>query len=254
MGKASFSLGTVVKIKNKWYNSNRKNYKICVIDEVIKVIKAVIFDMDGLMFDTIPIWDKVMVDLLKAYGAEFTTEVKANVYSVRQDECVKYFIERFSIPHTPEYLMGEMGRIFKQHAKSVEAMPGLYELLDYLEEVGIEKTIATTSLRKDVTVLVSEIKDRFVEIVCGDDVLHPKPAPDSYLETMRRRCYLPEECISLEDSMNGVRSGKAAGCFTIAIPNEHSKEVDFSGVADLVVKDLTKVIDVIDEKLNMELG
>ncbi|HAN09814.1 MAG TPA: hypothetical protein DCP90_04290 [Clostridiales bacterium] len=215
------------------------------------MIKVVIFDMDGLMFDTIPIWDKVMFDLLKSYGAEFTQEVKSKVYSIRQDECVKYFIEKFSIPQTPEYLMEKMGRIFKQHAKSVEAMPGLYELLDYLEEVGIKKAIATTSLRKDVTVLVSGIKDRFAEIVCGDDVLHSKPEPDSYIETMKRLGYLAEECISLEDSINGVKSGKAAGCYTIAVPNEHSKDVDFSAIADLVVKDLSEVIEVIDKKLNV---
>lgn len=217
------------------------------------MIKAVIFDMDGLMFDTIPIWDKVMIELLGNYGAEFNQEVKSKVYSVRQDECVKYFIQRFSLSQQPEYLMEEMGQLFKKHAQSIQPMPGLYELMDYLEKVGIEKAIFTSSLKKDAIVLLANIKRRFKEIIYGDDVERAKPAPDGYLELTRKLGYLPEECISLEDSMNGVKSGKASGCFAIAVPNEHSRGVDFRGVADLVVKDLFGVKEFIDRKINERL-
>lgn len=217
------------------------------------MIKAVIFDMDGLMFDTIPIWDKVMIDLLRSYGKEFNKEIKLKVYSVRQDECVNYFIRELGINETPEYLMNHMNLLFKTHVKDVRVMPGLLELLDYLEMVGIEKAIATTSLTKDVNILVFEMKDRFIKIVCGDDVVYSKPEPDIYNKVIDILGYLPSECIALEDSLNGVKSGKAAGCYTIAVPNEHSKGAEFN-IADLVVESLYDVIDVVEKKINKEFG
>lgn len=129
-----------------------------------------------------------------------------------------------------------------------EPMTGLLELLDFLESNNIRKAIATSSNKTWVNILLSRanILNRFDFIVTGEDVKVGKPDPEIYLKATSLLNVSANSCLVLEDAINGIRSGKAAGCMVVAVPDEHTAHQDFSE-ADHVVPSLAdqKLKDII---------
>ena len=211
---------------------------------------CVVFDMDGLMFNTEDIYTMVGTELLRRRGREFADELKGAIMGLTPRATFELMIGQHKLEEKWEDLEAESNGLFlgllDEH---LVELPGLEKLLDALEAAGIPKAIATGSGRSLAEVCLSrfDLARRFTFILTAGDITHSKPHPEIYLAAAERFGLPPREMLVLEDSENGCRAATAAGAFTVAVPGQHSREHDFSA-ASLVVDDLT------DRRLYQVLG
>ena len=212
--------------------------------------RAVVFDMDGLMFNTEDVYSEVGSRLLRRRGHEFTPELKHRMMGLTPHASFEIMIASCSLADTWEALAAESNRIFLEILDGrLQPMPGLMALLDALERAGIPKAIGTSSCRELLEACLKpfDLAGRFQFILTAEDVSQGKPHPEIYLTAARRFGIAPAEMMVLEDSANGCRAAAAAGAFTVAVPGEHSQEHDFSP-ASLQVESLA------DPRLYRALG
>ncbi len=213
-------------------------------------IRAVVFDMDGLMFNTEEVYTQVGTRLLRRRGHEFTPDIKNLMMGLQAQQGFELVIARLGLTDTVEEIIEESDREYLAIVgNEIRPMPGLMELLDSLEAAGMPKAIATsTSLRLATACLTPfDLQRRFAFILTAEDIRQGKPHPEIYQTAAARLGIPPATMLVLEDSQNGCRSAAAAGTFTVAVPADHSLEHDFSG-ASLVVDDLA------DPRLYAALG
>jgi HAD superfamily hydrolase (TIGR01509 family) len=203
--------------------------------------QAVIFDMDGLMFDTENIYTMVGTELMRRRGLEYSNELKDAIMGMRPQATFETMIRWHDLRDRWEDLEDESNAIYVSLLdEHLAPMPGLFELLDALETAGVPKAIATSSNKAMTEEVLSrvELACRFAFILTAEDVRQGKPHPEIYQTAARRFGLRPEQTLVLEDSQNGCRAAAAAGAFTVAVPSAHSRTHDFSA-ASLVVRDLT---------------
>ena len=191
--------------------------------------RAVVFDMDGLMFNTEDVYTRVGTELLRRRGHEFTSELKDAMMGLRPQPTFEVMIDHCGLDEPWDRLAEESNTIFvgllDEH---LEVLPGLPELLDALEAAGIPKAIATSSDRRLARACLApfDLEPRFEFLLTAADVEHGKPHPEIYLTAAARLGVAPEEALVLEDSHNGCRAAAAAGTLTIAVPGDHSRGHD----------------------------
>ncbi len=211
---------------------------------------AVVFDMDGLMFNTEDIYTLVGRELLRRRGREFTDELKDEMMGRPPKAAFEVMIRRQDLDDTWEELAGESNRIFLSLlGEHLAVTSGLLELLDALEAARIPKAIATSSWRELLDACLSpfDLARRFRFTLTAEDITHGKPHPEIYLMAAERFGVRPAETFVLEDSQNGCRAAVAAGAFAVAVPGKHSREHDFS-TASLIIDGLA------DQRLYEALG
>jgi len=204
------------------------------------MIKAVIFDMDGLMFDTESAYSVVQEKMFATRGKVFTNKIKMPLMGKRAHEVMEIIREALGTGEKTEDLLKEQDKeLIKLYQTSVEKLRGLDELIAFLNEKKIRKCIGTSSRRFLVDILLEKhgLRDEFEFVVSGDQAKEGKPNPEIYNLCVSRLGVSSAECLVLEDSLNGIKAGRAAGCFTCAIPSEFTKGEDFSG-ADIVCDSL----------------
>lgn len=211
---------------------------------------AVVFDMDGLMFNTEEIYTLAGDALLRRRGKRFTADVKRAMMGLPPRRAFEVMIELCHLAETPEQLIPESNAIFTALLPGrLAPMPGLLDLLDRLDAAGIPKAIATSSGRELTTACLGpfDLERRFRFVLTSEDIVHGKPHPEVYLKAAQRLGVAPATMAVLEDSENGCRAAAAAGAVVIAVPGEHSRQHDFSPAA-LVVESLR------DPRLYARLG
>jgi HAD superfamily hydrolase (TIGR01509 family) len=204
------------------------------------VIKAVVFDFDGLMFNTEEIFNRSGQELLRRRGLEMTPELLALMMGRRSDEAFPLMIAALGLTESPAELRAEERVIFQDLLWThVAPMPGLFELLSHLEQWAIPKGVATSSRRAYIESVLRkfELVERFDLLLTSEDVVEGKPHPEIYLTAASRLGVRPAEMLVLEDSENGTRSAAAAGAVAVSIPHEHSRQHDFS-TASLIAQRL----------------
>ena len=211
---------------------------------------AVVFDMDGLMFNTEDVYTAVGTEILRRRGCEFTVELKNRMMGLRPQPTFEAMIRYCNLSDTWQELAAESNRLFIDMLdERLASLPGLLELLAALEQAGIPKAIGTSSSRKLVAACLKpfQMEQRFQFILAAEDITHGKPHPEIYLTAARRFGIPPAEMMVLEDSQNGCIAAASAGAYTVAVPGEHSREHDFTS-ASLVVGSLA------DRRLYQALG
>ena len=206
-------------------------------------LRAVVFDLDGLMFNTEELYDDVGEILLQRRGHHYSEELKREIMGRPARVGLKTMIQWHGLDATVEQLQAETDEIFAGILPTrLRPLPGLEALLQALEAIPIPKAIATSSGRAYTTTVLSQFAygPRFQFVLTGEDVREGKPAPEVYLTAAKRFGVAPSAVMVLEDSENGCRAGLAAGAFTVAIPGPHSRQHDFRGVA-LVAASLADV-------------
>lgn len=202
--------------------------------------RAVVFDMDGLMFNTEDVYTLVGTELLRRRGREFTLDLKDAMMGLPPEPTFEVMIRWHELDDDWQQLANESNEIFLGLLHDhLQPMPGLMELLEALEAAGLPKAIATSSARKltDACLEPFGFHDRFQFVLTSEDVTHGKPHPEIYQAAAERLGFSPAETLVLEDSENGCKAAAAAGAFTVAVPSEHSRGHDFSR-ASLVVDGL----------------
>ena len=203
----------------------------CPLPTYHSVMRAVVFDMDGLMFNTEDIYTLVGRELLRRCGAVFSDELKKDMMGVPPQQSFEMMIARHRLAESCAELAAESNaRSLSLVAEHIRPLPGLFDLLGRLEKAGTPKAIATSSARPllDACLAPFDLHARFQFFLTAEDVVVGKPNPEVYLLAARRLGVPPAEMIVLEDSQNGCKAASSAGAFTVAVPGAHSRDHDFS--------------------------
>jgi HAD superfamily hydrolase (TIGR01509 family) len=201
---------------------------------------AVVFDMDGLMFNTEEVYWDVASELLARRGLVFTPELNAAIMGRPPQPCFETIIRWHNLNERWEDLAAESETLFLEMVETrLAPMPGLFPLLEALEAAGIPKAVCTSSRRRVLQKLLGtfSLEPRFAFTLTAEDVSQGKPHPEVYLRAAERFGIPPEKMMVLEDSPTGCSAARAAGAFVVAVPNVNCKDTEFS-CAHLVVPSL----------------
>ena len=207
-------------------------------------MKAVIFDMDGVIIDSEPIHFGVDMQTMREFGVNISKD-ELNKYVGTTNEYMlndlinKYKIQK-SIKEILEYKMELTIRRIKE--TKINAISGIPELLISLKHNNIKTAIGSSSPKELIITVIEKFQlgKYFDCIVSGDEVKEGKPKPDIYLEVSKRIGVNPEECIVIEDSRNGVLAAKNAGMKCFGFRNVNSGNQDLSK-ADIIVDSIRNI-------------
>jgi HAD superfamily hydrolase (TIGR01509 family) len=205
---------------------------------------AIVFDMDGLLFDT----EKLYLEAICLAAAERGRTVTADVYNQTvglpwaqtRNLLLAYFGEAFPIY---EFQAAWIRHFWIMAEARLTLKPGVLELLDTLDELGLPRAIATSSSHRTVErhLLAYDLAGRFQAVVGHGDYDKAKPAPDPFLQAAARLGVAPHICLALEDSHNGVRSAYSAGMMTIMVPDLLEPTSEIQSFCVYVARDLHEV-------------
>jgi HAD superfamily hydrolase (TIGR01509 family) len=214
-------------------------------------IQAVVFDLDGLMFNTEELYDQVMVELCRRRNLQFTDDLRMNMMGRPGEKAFDVMIAHFNMQGENSTLMLQESDALFHKLLEVQLAPmhGLFELLSALETAQLPKGIGTSSRRKYVDYVLGRytLTERFQFILSAENVVQGKPHPEIYLKAAEQHGVAPENMLVLEDSQNGCRAAIASGAFAVAVPGNHSRSHNFQGAA-LVIDSLA------DARLYQALG
>ena len=187
------------------------------------MIKAVIFDMDGLLVNSEPVWYRARIEFLREIGFTWTWEHQKNTMGVSTDTWVNYISDFVNQKLTKDEVLEGIVNRMKQYYRNgeIDPMPGADEALKYSKE-KFKVGLASGSYKELLygAVKLNKWEDVFDEILSGDDIERGKPNPDIYLKVMEKLAVSPSETIVLEDSKEGIKAGVSAGASVIAIPGK----------------------------------
>jgi HAD superfamily hydrolase (TIGR01509 family) len=182
---------------------------------------AVLFDLDGLLVDSEPVWYDVESAVVNELGGVWGHEHQAACIGGTLDASCRYMIEvagaRGSVEELTDRLLSEMVRRFRS-ALPVHA--GALELLDAVRDAGVATGLVSSSYRVLVDAALDRLgAGRFDVSVAGDEIIRGKPDPMPYLVACERLGVAPRNSVVLEDAATGVASAEAAGCIVVAVPS-----------------------------------
>lgn len=208
-------------------------------------VSHVIFDMDGLLLDTEPIYDTVMGDIAKSYNKDYTDDIKLKIMGRTDQMFAKIIVEDLNLPITEQEMLSKFYEICRQRFSSVSLLRGAERLIKHLNQHNIPFCLATSASQE-----IAEIKmkshqnlfDLFSHKVMGSsdsEVQHGKPAPDIFLIAARRFADNPKpaDCLVFEDAPNGVKAAVSAGMQVVMVPDAFIKE-ELRREATLVINSL----------------
>jgi len=185
------------------------------------LIDAVLFDMDGLLVDTEPLWLETETEVMTRLGGSWTEADQQALLGGSMARTVAYLLSRATRPVPPGQVAAWMmeGMLARVAAGRVVTRPGARELLAEVAASGVPYALVTSSEREFADAVLAGTGFQFPVVVTGDDVTAHKPDPEPYLLAAKLLGVDPARCVALEDSPNGVASAGAAGCLVIAVPS-----------------------------------
>lgn len=199
-------------------------------------VRAVCFDLDGLMFNTEHVFFEAGDELLRRRGHVMTVEIMNVLIGRRPHESFRRLVQHLGLPDQPEALLAESQALFEARlAERLAPMPGLWELLERIEACGLPKGIATSSPRHYLHRVLDHfnLRPRFQVTLTAEDVTHGKPHPEIYLKAATALGVTPPEMLVLEDSQAGTQAAVAAGAHVVTVPHEFTAGHDFSGTCHI---------------------
>lgn len=193
--------------------------------EMLQDIKAVIFDLDGSLVDSMWMWRAIDIEYLGRFGIPLPEDLQSRIEGMSFSETAVYFKEHFPIPDSIDQIKEDWNCMaWDKYANEVPLKPGIPEFLERCREEGIKLGIATSNSRQLVENIakVHNLRDYFSCIMTGCDVAHGKPSPDIYLAVAEGLDCPPSQCLVFEDIIPGIQAGKAAGMRVCAVEDAYS--------------------------------
>ncbi len=202
------------------------------------MLKAVIFDMDGVIIDSEPLHARAAVLALQKYNLDVPLDYIYSFVGTTANSMCQTMINDFHIDAAPEELLAANDAIKELLLKEegYTAVPYVLDLIKDLYEHGVKLIIASSSPAASIEYVMDffQIRNYFEGYVSGTTVAHPKPAPDIFLEAAKQLGVNPQDCIIIEDSFHGVTAAAAAGIVSIGYVNPNSGNQDLKQCAILV--------------------
>lgn len=211
--------------------------------------EAIIFDMDGLLVDSEPVWDLTERAIVESRGIKHDREMQLNagMVGLRMDEFWVKMVQLYGLTDPVPVLIDEIiARMIALIPIDVKANPGAAELIARFQSRGVPMAIASSSPMAIIEAVVEAQgwQTAFPIRVSGDEVARGKPAPDVYLEAAKRLGVDPAGVLTLEDSVNGARAAVAAGMICYAVPDRsHTDPKHFAQVTPFIFDNLFDVLE-----------
>lgn len=216
-------------------------------------IKAVLFDMDGLMIDTESLSTEAFINSAKAQGYNMTKEETLKVLGFTKASIYQFWIDYFQGTNVDgKKLVDDHYEYIENVLYTVgpEKMPYVEELLKYLRENNYKIAVASSSDTADIKNNLEKTKlEKYIdEIASGAEVENGKPAPDVFLLAAERLDVDPKNCLILEDSKAGIKAGKASGATVFMVPDMFTVDKECEDTADRILTNLGEVIEILEGK------
>jgi len=217
------------------------------------MIKALIFDMDGVLIDSEPIHGSIVQNIFDKYGIQLTMQEHQTFIGGTSRAMWTTLIDNFDLSVSVEDLLNEDQQTYMEKLESMdtlELIDGAEEILQFAVETNIPLGLASSSTRANIDLVLSKtgLKDIFEITVSGEEVAASKPDPAIFLEVAEKLKQKPEDIIVIEDSENGVKGAKKAGMQCIGYRNEHSGNQNLTK-ADWILEDLSRALPIINKQL-----
>ena len=177
--------------------------------------KAVIFDMDGVIFDTEKVYLDIWIEVFEKYGYKMTKELYVTVMGTGRKNVIKTFLENFGddLPIEKMYEEKDNQLFYRIENQGIPLKEGVKELFSMLKEKDYKIALATSAKKERVEKQIKDkwLKESFDAIVCGDDVEKGKPSPDIFLKAAKEIDVEPENCFVVEDSPAGIKAAFSGG-------------------------------------------
>lgn len=195
-------------------------------------LKAVLFDMDGVLIDSEPIHQASLVELLTSYGVPYSSDMHEEFVGVADSEVFRRLKERYPVlePDVKSLVRARHAIFATLVDRPLTPLPGVIARLDEVRALGLKTAVVSSSSIDQIRQITTNlgIRDRFEDLVSGGMAERSKPAPDIYLLACERLGIAPAEVLVFEDSSPGVRAAQAAGARVIAVPCPATKGHDLS--------------------------
>lgn len=206
------------------------------------MIAAVIFDMDGLLIDSEPLWEAAEMVIFPSLGVPLTPAMKKETTGLRPEEIVDYWYSRYrwtepSVAVVAGRLVNRLVELVRERGVLRE---GVRQVLDICSHAGLPLAIASSSPKALIQAVLAKfaIADYFTVVQSAELEPYGKPHPGVYITTARKLGIRPEQCLAFEDSPNGVVSAKAAKMACVAVPDEALRSHPAFSIADKVLATL----------------
>lgn len=218
------------------------------------MIEAVIFDMDGLIIDSEPLWREAEIEVFATVGIALDDERCRETLGLRIDQVVDHWYRKYpwTGPSRNEIADQVIQRMIALIYEKGQPKDGLVHALSFFREKQLKLALASSSLYKIIRAVIERLKlaEVFELIYSAEEEVYGKPHPGVYLSTAHKLGSLPQQCVALEDSLNGVIAAKAALMKCIAIPEDFPSHGPTFAIADVTVGSLADIKDDIWRALN----
>ena len=211
--------------------------------------KGVIFDMDGLLFDTERIFQKAWIREAELRGFKADPGFQVKAMGVNGEDLLSLIEETYPGIDAGDYLEKTVARVREMVKEELPEKPGIHEILPWLKEQRIRIGLASASSPESIHSHLSRsgILQYFDAVVSSRQVPRGKPAPDVFLEAARQIGLRPEDCYVLEDGINGIRGALAAGCSAIMIPDLAEPLPEFYSQCAAILPSLQEALRLMQE-------
>lgn len=214
-------------------------------------MKAVVFDMDGVLFDTERLCMETWREVAAEEGIKDIEPAVQGCIGLNRTDTRRFFLDYYgeNFPYE-QFRSLTAERMQKKMEDGIPLMPGVKELLSYLTKQKVSIGLASSTSRERVLFYLRQTGlERYFEVVVGGDMItHSKPLPDIYLLACEKLGIIPEECFAIEDSLNGIRSAYSAGMQAIMVPDMVAPTPEAEEKSTVILPSLFAVQEWFEEK------
>ncbi|MEO9474039.1 MAG: HAD family phosphatase [Cyclobacteriaceae bacterium] len=209
------------------------------------MLKAAIFDMDGVIIDSEPLHYKAYHQMFDEVGVTVSAELYDSLTGKSTINLCKQIKEHFGLNHSPEELAAIKRRYYNvifENDKTFDLIDGVRDLIENYYANGLTLVLGSSATMASIERIFKrfDLNRYFKAKLSGAELKASKPHPEIFIKAAEATGFSPDECIVIEDATNGIEAAKGAGIFAVAFDSEHSKNQDYSK-ADLVVGDLEEI-------------
>jgi beta-phosphoglucomutase family hydrolase len=205
--------------------------------------RALIFDMDGVLVDSEPLHLRSYQTVLSDYGIKYTEADNQEFLGRKDYDCAAALIARFQLPVSAAQILSRKEEVLAElFQQTTEARPGVKRILAIASQLGLRLAVASMATSRAINIVVENlgIKQYFQTLTSGEEVQNGKPAPDIFQLAAKRLGISANNCLVIEDTINGIRAAKSAGMQCVAIPCQATQYQDHSE-ADLRLTSLNEL-------------